>query len=142
MTCRTQDELLVCTHPDGAIFSYERPTSSNIFSCTGGPFDASTSRNDLHARTQKRLCAAFLRTTLLLDGGELTPSPAVGRDLYYSGEPVNHFAKAFHDLLIDGSGAYSGPTDDINPGGSGENEAGMLSTVGTGASMKIVIREP
>lgn len=104
-----------------------------------------------------RLCAAFHRATLLLDGGELTPNPAVASDQYYSstavgvgsvggggGVPVNHFAKALHDTLIKGekgSGAYAFPMDDINAAGTGENASGMLA-VDAGASMEIVIREP
>lgn len=143
VTCQVQGDLLVCTHPDGAAYSYARPTTQNILSCTGGPFEEQAAGDELHKRTRTRLCAAFTRTTLLLEGGELTPSAAVGSDRYYTSSAANHFAKAVHDALLQAphaSGAYTSPMDDVNA--VGENQSGTLAVDSAGASMKIVIREP
>lgn len=42
-----------------------------------------------------RLCAAFVRSTLLLKGGDT--QPAISADHYYTTSPTNHYARLVHN---------------------------------------------
>lgn len=133
---------MVCDQPDGQSFNYAKPTTSDVLGCNSGPFTAQGS-NDLQSRTWPRLCAAFTRATLLLDGGDVTPSSQITSDHYYTGDAVNYYAKIVHDTVTEGqpgSGAYAFAFDDVNAPGTGENESGTWTVDSAGSSMEIVIR--
>lgn len=97
-----------------------QPSSADIFGCATGPFLVDSSSVD--AEIVPRLCAAFDRATLLLDGGNVQPS--LGSDYYYTVSPCNYYSKFVHENELDGKG-YAFAYDDVNPTGS-ENASGEL----------------
>lgn len=136
--CHVSGDVMRC---DGSDREYAKPSSVDIWGCNSGPFVAQNGGNIIHQKIVPRLCAAFYRTTLLLNGGNLQPSlPASS---YYPGITYtkwNAYARAIHQFERDGKG-YAFSYDDVNP--SGENAAGVVSsprpqslTVYVGASYK------
>ncbi|KAI1363220.1 hypothetical protein F5Y08DRAFT_329508 [Xylaria arbuscula] len=125
VTCRVgQDDILHCDNDAG---DYHRPTSTDIYGCDSGPFanpGEGATESWSRARVRPRLCAAFVRSTLLLDG--VQPSKDVGPETYYKDPVTNHYARVVHENLIGGSG-YAFSYDDVNPG-SAENSAGLIQT--------------
>lgn len=71
-----------------------------------------------------RLCAAIVRTTLLVAGGEFQPGPSA--EEYYTVNPTSHYSRVIHENEVDGKG-YAFPYDDVNPSGS-EDAAGLVSS--------------
>lgn len=136
---------MVCSQPDGVTYNYAKPTTADVLGCNSGPFTGQgggDNDNAYQSRTWPRLCAAFTRSTLLLDGGDVTPSSAVGRAQYYTGEVTNHFARIVHEVVTpggEGTGAYAFAFDDVNAPGTGENESGMFQ-VGNARSIEIEVR--
>ena len=59
-----------------------------------------------------------MRSTLLLDGGDVQPS--LSSDSYYTADPTNHYSRLVHDNEVDGRG-YAFPYDDVNPDGHGDS---------------------
>lgn len=145
VTCKVSgdgESPLVCAQPDGKTYNYAKPTTIDVFGCSGGPFMSSGDGNDFQSRTWPRLCAAFIRSTLLLDGGDVTPSSRVAAKQYYTVKATNHFARIVHKFLTPGgagTGAYAFPFDDVNAPGTGENESGMFQ-VGNARSIEIEVR--
>ncbi|KAK5636360.1 hypothetical protein RRF57_012072 [Xylaria bambusicola] len=124
VTCRVgHDDILHCDNDAG---DFARPVSRDIYGCDSGPFanpvDGAT-ESWSRARLRPRLCAAFVRSTVHLDG--VQPSHDVGPDKYYKEPITNHYARVVHENLIGGSG-YAFSYDDVNPG-STENAAGLIS---------------
>jgi hypothetical protein len=142
VTCKCGDSAMVCAQPDGQTYNYARPTTMDIFGCSGGPFAGSGDGNDLQSRTWPRLCAAFTRSTLLLDGGDVTPSSRVAAKKYYTANATNHYARIVHKVVTPGevgTGAYAFAFDDVNAPGTGENESGMFQ-VGSVRGFEIEVR--
>lgn len=147
VTCKVSggsggDSAMACTQPDGATYNYAKPTTADVLGCNSGPFTGQGDANAYQSRTWPRLCAAFTRSTLLLDGGDVTPSSAVGAAQYYSGGVTNHFARIVHEVVTpggEGTGAYAFAFDDVNAPGTGENESGMFQ-VGNARSIEIEVR--
>ncbi|ROW09940.1 hypothetical protein VPNG_06266 [Cytospora leucostoma] len=132
---------LVCSQPDGQTYSYSKPSTMDVLGCNSGPFTSQGS-NKYQSRTWPRLCAAFTRSTLLLEGGDVTPSARVGASRYYTGDVTNHFSRIVHKTVTPGgagTGAYAFAFDDVNAPGTGENESGMFQVAGA-KSMEIMIR--
>lgn len=120
VTCRVgQDGLLSC---GGDNRGYARPSASDIWSCSTGPFAILADDNAVHRSVVPRLCAAFTRSTLLIEGGET--QPAVDRKRYYPGKITNHYSRAVHQCQLDGKG-YSFPYDDVSP--APDNVAGVVA---------------
>lgn len=107
---------------DGDELAYNKPSARDIWGCNGGPF-ANTGSN-LHKANLARLCAAFYRSTLLLDGGNVTPS--LGSAYYYKVDPTSHYGRLVHKHEVDGKG-YAFSYDDVNPDGS-ENASGTVAS--------------
>lgn len=146
VTCRVSgggsDSAMTCTQPDGATYDYAKPTTADVLGCNSGPFTGQGDGNAYQSRTWPRLCAAFTRSTLLLDGGDVTPSSAVGAARYYAGGVTNHFSRIVHGVVTPGdvgTGAYAFAFDDVNAPGTGENESGMFQ-VGNARSIEIEVR--
>ncbi|OAA48806.1 hypothetical protein ISF_09472 [Cordyceps fumosorosea ARSEF 2679] len=70
-----------------------------------------------------RICAALIRSTLLLPDGDVQPGPAAGE--YYKTDPTDHYSRLVHEREMDGRG-YAFPYDDVNPGN--ENASGTVSS--------------
>lgn len=144
VTCKVSGAggAMVCSQPDGATYSYDKPSTADVLGCNSGPFTGQGD-NAYQSRTWPRLCAAFTRSTLLLgDGGDVTPSSWVGAARYYGGGVTNHFSRIVHEVVTpgkEGTGAYAFAFDDVNAPGTGENESGMFQ-VGNARSIEIEVR--
>ena len=110
---------LTCT---GDSRGYAQPTAADIFGCNSGPFAIWATDNDIHRAVVPRLCAAFNRATLLMEGGDVQPS--LSSDNYYTTSPTNHFSALVHKNEIDGKG-YAFAYDDVEILG-GSNQAGLV----------------
>ncbi|KAI0809483.1 hypothetical protein GGR55DRAFT_689622 [Xylaria sp. FL0064] len=126
ITCRVggTDNILHCDNDAG---DFACPVSRDIYGCNSGPFanpEDATTESWSRARVRPRLCAAFARSTLHLDG--VQPSHSVGPDKYYQYSITNHYSKVVHENLIGGSG-YAFSYDDVAPD-SIANSAGLITT--------------
>ncbi|KZZ95826.1 glycoside hydrolase family 64 protein [Moelleriella libera RCEF 2490] len=115
------DSLMTC---GASSFRYEKPTAQDIWGCDSGPFARRNSDDPVHLALIARLCAAFVRSTLLLNGGDLEPNRYTS-NLYYTSNPTNHYSRLVHQHEVDGRG-YAFPYDDVNV--SGEDASGTLTS--------------
>ena len=114
-------ELNFGTGDGGVALLFPRPSTQDIFSCSTGPFAASSSKEK--GALVARLAAAFNRSTLLLAGGDEIPGGASEQG-YYSGAVTNHYARIVHAAEVGGSG-YAFPFDDVTPTG-GLDQSGAV----------------
>ncbi|KAF5988571.1 glucan endo-1,3-beta-glucosidase [Fusarium bulbicola] len=119
--CRIIDGRLGC---DGDESSFAKPVSEDIWGCNSGPFVVSQVKGSIHSSIIPRLCAGFVRSTLLIDGGNIQPS--LGQQSYYTVNPTNHYSRIVHTYEADGRG-YAFAYDDVNPDGD-ENASGVVSS--------------
>lgn len=116
--CHVGGDILSCGDRL-ANLNYSKPTSADIFSCDSGPFQVNGT-DETHSAVVARLCAAFQRSTLLLDGGDLQPNIDLAKHYYLHGinqktvGPTNHYSRVVHGYLINGVG-YAFPYDDVSP---------------------------
>lgn len=118
--CQVSGDVLQCA---GDNRSYAKPTAFDIFGCNTGPFEIRAVDNDIHKAVVPRLCAAFNRSTLLINGGQV--QPGLSSSSYYGISPTNHFSRIVHKYESDGKG-YAFSYDDVNP--FGEDHSGTVST--------------
>lgn len=126
------DELLACYGGNNQ-YTFVKPKSSHIFGCTqeqGSPFIVKSTDDRTQAEIIPRLCAAFQRSTLLLEGGDIQPNAKITADRYYTANITNHYARIVHYYEQEGMG-YAFAYDDVNPIGEGipnatENAAGVI----------------
>ncbi|UNI17742.1 hypothetical protein JDV02_004064 [Purpureocillium takamizusanense] len=121
VSCRVSGDTLNC---NGDNRGYSKPSATDIWGCNGGPFLRHGEDNAVHVPVIARLCAAFTRSTLLLDGGDVQPS--LGPEHYYTVDPTNHYSRLIHAHEIDGRG-YAFPYDDVNPDGN-EDSSGLVKS--------------
>ncbi|KAF2092474.1 hypothetical protein NA57DRAFT_50251 [Rhizodiscina lignyota] len=122
VNCTVQtDDLLHC---DGDSRGYAKPVAADIFGCNTGPFGIEAGDNDVHSAVVPRLCAAFDRTTLSMEGGNIQPSLAA--QSYYQSAPTNWYSKFVHQHEVDGKG-YAFSYDDVNPDGD-VNQSGVVAS--------------
>ncbi|KAH6876429.1 hypothetical protein B0T10DRAFT_497990 [Thelonectria olida] len=134
VACRVSGDVLSC---DGDNRSYAKPSAKDIWGCNSGPFGFLDGDNAIHYAVVPRLCAAFVRSTLLIDGGDTQPS--LGQDSYYAVNPTNHYSRIVHNYESDGKG-YAFAYDDVNPDGN-ENASGTVSSGNVG-SLTVYIGAP
>ncbi|TFB01048.1 hypothetical protein CCMA1212_006893 [Trichoderma ghanense] len=127
--CHVKGDKLYC---DGDNRGYSKPSANDIWGCNSGPFAIQAGDNDIHKAVVPRLCAAFVRSTLLIPGGDV--QPGVSRSKYYKVGPTNHYSRLVHKFEVDGRG-YAFPYDDVNPDGN-ENASGTLAS---GAPDKLTV---
>lgn len=120
--CRVTSGTLNCK---GDNRGYAQPTAADIAGCNSGPFAIASGDNSVHQAIVPRLCAAFTRSTLLLDNGQDT-QPGVSASRYYSVNPTDHYARILHNYEIDGRG-YAFSYDDVNPDSASQDSEGLLS---------------
>ncbi|KAH8647230.1 hypothetical protein BX600DRAFT_420334 [Xylariales sp. PMI_506] len=117
VACQVTNDELVCA---GDELPYARPAIEDIWGCNSGPF--ANQGSTLHLLNVARICAGLVRSTLLLDGGDVQPSlPSTD---YYTVSPTNHYSRIVHNYETDGLG-YAFSYDDVNP--TGENAAGVVA---------------
>lgn len=118
VSCRVDGDQLTCAGDDRA---FQKPCAADIWGCNGGPFE--NRGNGVHLAAVARICAAFVRGTLLMPGGDVQPSlPA---SAYYGEGPADHYSRLIHYHEVDGRG-YAFPYDDVNPGK--EDASGTVSS--------------
>ncbi|KAM4064439.1 beta-1,3-glucanase domain-containing protein [Hirsutella rhossiliensis] len=120
--CKVSDDMLKCSGGDNR--GYPKPTAEDIWGCNSGPFERHKDDNPVHVAVIPRLCAAFVRSTLLLSGGEV--QPRLASSSYYTINPASHYSRLIHELEVDGRG-YAFPYDDVNPD-EGGNASGLVSS--------------
>ena len=120
INCRVSGDAMNC---DGDNRPYFKPEAIDIWGCDRGPFGKQSGDNQVHLAVIPRLCAAFVRSTLLVAGGNVQPS--LGQANYYRVEPTNHYSRIVHENEVDGKG-YAFAYDDVNPTGT-ENASGTVS---------------
>ncbi|KAH7304616.1 glycoside hydrolase family 64 protein, partial [Stachybotrys elegans] len=131
--CRVAGTLLTC---DGDNRDYKKPTALDIWGCDSGPFGKMDGDNVIHTDVIPRLCSVFVRSTFLLEYGNIQPS--VDSSQYYRVNPTNHYSRLVHKYEIDGKG-YTYAYDDINP--DNENASGTLSS-GAADTLTIFVGAP
>ncbi|KAM0363151.1 hypothetical protein ACHAO7_010336 [Fusarium culmorum] len=119
--CRVTDNQLLC---EGSNRGFTKPSAKDIFGCDSGPFAIVGGDNPIHSSVVPRLCAAFVRSTLLLEGGDT--QPGLSQSSYYTVSPTNHYSRIVHSYEVDGRG-YAFPYDDVNPDGK-EDASGVVSS--------------
>ncbi|KAI0150506.1 glycoside hydrolase family 64 protein [Xylariaceae sp. FL1272] len=119
VSCKVTDDQLMCDNDNRG---YPQPTVADIWGCNSGPFAIVDGDNDIHRAIVPRLCAAFTRSTLLLDGGNITPSLSMAS--YYGADPTNHYSRIVHNYETNNIG-YAFSYDDVSP--AGENAAGEVA---------------
>lgn len=120
VNCQVSGGTLNCS---GDNRGYAMPSAADIWGCNSGPFAIQGGDNAVHTAVVPRLCAAFVRSTLLIAGGNV--QPGVSSSQYYTTNPTNHYSRLVHSFEVDGRG-YAFPYDDVNP--DGENASGELSS--------------
>lgn len=131
-TCRVMpdNDLLRCEDVDGHECddcSFRRPTTAEIMGCVqtaDGPFQVTGWNRSLIV---PRLCAAFTRSTLLLEDGDLQPNSKITADLYYNTTITNHYSRIIHERLLNHTG-YAFAYDDTNP--AADHDGDMTSNAG------------
>lgn len=122
INCRVNGGTMGCDQ--GVKFG--KPTSADIWGCNSGPF--TNAGSEVQKAAGARLCAAFVRTTLLLNGGNV--QPGLPSSSYYphksEADHTHYYAWAVHVGELDGKG-YAFPYDDVNPSNN-ENAAGTVSS--------------
>ncbi|KFH44846.1 Glucan endo-1,3-beta-glucosidase-like protein [Hapsidospora chrysogenum ATCC 11550] len=132
--CRVSGNMLSC---EGDNRPYPKPTAIDIWGCNSGPFGKIGQENAVHLAVIPRLCAAFVRSTLLVNGGNV--QPALGQAHYYKVDPTNHYSRLVHENEVDGKG-YAFAYDDVNPDGL-ENASGTVSS-GSPKTLSVFIGSP
>lgn len=77
---------------DGDTRPFPPPTSEDVFGCNTGPFAIQEGDSDVHKAIVPRLCAAYNRGTLLINGGDV--QPGVDPAQYYPGKQNCKFPQA------------------------------------------------
>lgn len=140
-----------------SVASYSKPSTSDIFTCSTGPFQTSTA--GLAALTP-RISAALNRSTLLAQSGssdaftasngleQLVHTEPADASTYYQNLITNHYSRIVHQTNLDGKG-YAFPYDDVAPD-EGADQSGsvfdsnpvlLTITVGGGSSAVIASTE-
>ncbi|KAL7805665.1 glycoside hydrolase family 64 protein [Trichoderma aethiopicum] len=119
--CRVINNILRCQNDTRG---YSRPLATDIWGCDSGPFGRVNGDNDIHIAVIPRLCAAFVRSTLLIQGGDVQPS--LNSSHHYTVSPTHHYSRLVHELQVDGRG-YAFSYDDVNPDGT-EDASGLVAS--------------
>ncbi|KAM0436208.1 hypothetical protein ACHAPT_003100 [Fusarium lateritium] len=123
---RVRDGKLVFSNvgKDKITFSFSKPSTRDILSCSTGPFAAGPGVSAAQLNVGARLAAALNRATLARNGRQ----PEGERvEAYYAGENVrtNHYSRICHQVTIEGRG-YAFPYDDVGAS-SGVDQSGFLN---------------
>ncbi|CEJ92894.1 hypothetical protein VHEMI08521 [[Torrubiella] hemipterigena] len=134
VSCKVTNNVLNCA---GDNRGYNKPTAADIWGCNSGPFGKNGNENDVHLAVIARLCAAFTRSTLLANGGNV--QPALASSNYYKTNPTSHYSRLVHVHEVDSKG-YAFAYDDVNPDGN-ENASGVVSS-GNPGTLTVYVGAP
>ncbi|KAI3326516.1 hypothetical protein HD806DRAFT_551566 [Xylariaceae sp. AK1471] len=121
ITCQVdrRDMLLHCDHDTG---TFAKPTTADIWGCASGPFVNPRGAVWTRERAVPILCAAFVRSTIHLDGTQPSDFPTYQ---FYKNNVTHHYARLVHENLIEDMG-YAFSYDDVTPDAN-INSAGLVS---------------
>ncbi|KZZ99313.1 CBM6-containing protein [Moelleriella libera RCEF 2490] len=102
--------------------SFAKPSASDIFTCSTGPFAAGPDVTPKRLNIGARLAAAFNRSTLLINN-EQPEGENVKR--YYEEPITNHYARICHEVSVESRG-YAFPYDDVGSS-SGTDQSGFVN---------------
>jgi len=108
IACKVVNDRLDCS---GASRTFPKPSTEEIFSCSS-TLSVGIRDNSIVKTVIPRLCAAFQRSTLLLDGGD--NQPYLSASNYYTANVTNRYAQLVHANEPDSLG-YAFPFDDVHP---------------------------
>ncbi|KAL9599147.1 MAG: hypothetical protein Q9219_004013 [cf. Caloplaca sp. 3 TL-2023] len=117
---RVQNNQMVFPRSNGQPYSFEKPSTANIFSCSSGPFNLP---NDKYGNLGARIAAGFNRSTLMTRAW--LPDPTLA-DYYPGGVPTNHYSRILHAVNEDHLG-YAFPYDDVTPA-NGQDQSGKVAS--------------
>lgn len=109
VSCTVSGTSLQCA---GDNRGFAKSSASDIFGCNTGPFAIQSTDNEIHKAVVPRLCAAFHRGTLLVEGGHEQPGMKPAQ--YYQARPSNWYSAFVHEAQLDGKG-YAFAYDDVAP---------------------------
>ncbi|RSM02469.1 hypothetical protein CEP52_007947 [Fusarium oligoseptatum] len=123
---RVRDGKLVFNNvgKDKLNFSFSKPSTRDILSCSTGPFAAGEGVSPAQLNVGARLAAALNRGTLAHNSQQ----PEGERvETYYAQESVrsNHYSRVCHEVTIEGRG-YAFPYDDVGAS-NGVDQSGYLN---------------
>ncbi|EPE24612.1 carbohydrate binding family 6 [Glarea lozoyensis ATCC 20868] len=102
--------------------TFAKPSTTDIFSCSTGPFGGYPNNAAAMGAIGARLAAALNRSTLLSSDTQ----PTSDFSAYYATTPTNYYSRIVHAANIDGRG-YAFPYDDVGAGGGdGGDQAGTV----------------
>ncbi|KAI4288917.1 MAG: hypothetical protein L6R35_001810 [Caloplaca aegaea] len=114
-----QSNVLSFPNPNGQPYTFAKPSTADIFSCSTGPFDLP---NNEYGNLGARIAAGLNRSTMLTSNLHPGPSPA---DYYRGPGPTNHYSRIVHAVNEDRLG-YTFPYDDVTPSG-GQDQSGKVA---------------
>lgn len=133
VSCQVSGDELTCNGGDNR--GYPKPKSADVWGCHTRTFERRADDSAVHLAVIPRLCAAFHRGTLLIDGGDSQP---VDQKLFYSdtSKAMNWYCKAVKEAESDGRG-YCFPYDDVHL--DGQETAGVVTSASTADGLTITI---
>lgn len=120
VSCTANGEVLTC---NGANRDFTKPSTGDILACSG-VFQIQSTDNDIVLLAVPILCAAFQRTSLLLDGGNI--QPMAGSSSFYTTSPTNRYSELVHQTEAGGVG-YAFAYDDVHVTGEVDH-SGLISS--------------
>lgn len=106
----------------GSVGSFGKPSASDIFTCSTGPFAAGPGVSDEMLNLGARIAAAFNRSTLLVNAKQPEGEKV---NTYYKDAVTNHYSRICHEVSVQSRG-YAFPYDDVGPS-SGEDQSGFVN---------------
>lgn len=107
-------------------FSFEKPSTRDIVSCSSGPFAGGPDVTPAQLNVGARLAAALNRTTLSANCRQ--PEGEKVEQYYCNGAGqgrTNHYSRICHEVTLEGKG-YAFPYDDVGASG-GVDQSGFLN---------------
>ncbi|KAI4160235.1 MAG: hypothetical protein L6R39_000230 [Caloplaca ligustica] len=114
-----QNNQITFPNPRGQPYTFAKPSTADIFSCSTGPFNLP---NNEYGNLGARIAAGLNRSTMLTS--DVHPG-APPKD-YYKSNPTNHYSRIVHAVNHDRLG-YAFPYDDVTPS-NGQDQSGKVAS--------------
>lgn len=113
-----QNGMMTFSNANGKQYTFAKPSTADIFSCSSGPFDLP---NNEFGNVGARIAAGLNRSTMLISDVHPGASPKQ----YYQSSPTNHYSRIVHAVNKDRLG-YTFPYDDVTPS-NGQDQSGKVA---------------
>ncbi|KAL8663663.1 MAG: hypothetical protein Q9168_008056 [Polycauliona sp. 1 TL-2023] len=114
------NDVLTMSSQEGKDYTFTKPSTADIFSCSSGPFPTS---NDEYGNLGARIAAGFNRSTLMASTSQ--PNQPSAKEYYKDPHPTNHYSRIVHECNMDKLG-YAFPYDDVTPA-DGQDQSGKVA---------------